>query len=74
MDLLLARQEAGQLLSTGDTLVADIVLEGTASASGRLPVNQLARQAPPDTTAPLLDGPSIESQPPKAVLVPEERP
>ncbi len=40
MDLLLAKQEAGQVVSTKDALVADVVLEGTASASGRLPVKQ----------------------------------
>lgn len=74
MDLLLARQQASQLLSTGDNLVADIVLEGTASASGRLPVNQLAQQASPEMTDRPIDGPPVESQPPKAVLTPDERP
>lgn len=43
MDLLLAKQEAGQVVSTKDALVADVLLEGTASASGRLPVKQAAR-------------------------------
>ena len=43
MDLLLAKQEAGQVVSTKDALVADVVLEGTASASGRLPVKQASR-------------------------------
>jgi hypothetical protein len=43
MDLLLAKQEAGQVISTKDALVADVLLEGTASASGRLPVKQASR-------------------------------
>jgi hypothetical protein len=43
MDLLLAKQEAGQVVSTKDALVADVLLEGTASASGRLPVKQASR-------------------------------
>jgi hypothetical protein len=43
MDLLLAKQEAGQVVSTKDALVADVVLEGTASASGRLPVKQASQ-------------------------------
>ena len=40
MDLLVGRQEAGQVSSTTDALVADVLLEGTASATGRLPVKQ----------------------------------
>ena len=43
MDLLLAKQEAGQVVSTKDALVADVLLEGTASATGRLPVKQATR-------------------------------
>jgi hypothetical protein len=43
MDLLLAKQEAGQVASTKDALIADVLLEGTASASGRLPVKQASR-------------------------------
>jgi hypothetical protein len=43
MDLLLAKQEAGQVVSTKDALVADVLLEGTASAAGRLPVKQASR-------------------------------
>ena len=43
MDLLLAKQEAGQVVSTKDALVADVLLEGTASATGRLPVKQASR-------------------------------
>jgi hypothetical protein len=40
MDLLMGRQEAGQVSSTKDALVADVLLEGTASATGRVPVQQ----------------------------------
>ncbi|HKT35649.1 MAG TPA: DUF4403 family protein [Nitrospira sp.] len=40
MDVLLAKQEASQVVSTRDALVADVLLEGTASAVGRLPVKQ----------------------------------
>ena len=43
MDLLLAKQEAGQVVSTKDALIADVLLEGTASATGRLPVKQASR-------------------------------
>jgi hypothetical protein len=64
MDLLLAKQEAGQVVSTKDALVADVLLEGTASASGRLPVKQASRsdtiQPAPRDKAPAVDksGPS----------------
>jgi hypothetical protein len=43
MDLLLAKQEASQVVSTKEALVADVVLEGTASASGRLPIKQASQ-------------------------------
>jgi hypothetical protein len=43
MDVLLAKQEAGQVVSTKDALVADVLLEGTASASGRVPIKQASR-------------------------------
>ncbi|HKO29688.1 MAG TPA: DUF4403 family protein [Nitrospiraceae bacterium] len=42
MDLLMGRQEGGQVSSTKDALVADVLLEGTASAIGRLPIKQQA--------------------------------
>jgi hypothetical protein len=64
MDLLLAKQEAGQVVSTKDALVADVLLEGTASASGRLPVKQASRsdmiQPASTDKAPVIDksGPS----------------
>lgn len=47
MDLLLARQQAGQVLSTKEALVADVLLEGTASAAARLPVTQAQRDREP---------------------------
>jgi uncharacterized protein DUF4403 len=50
MDLLFAKQEASQVVSTKDALVADVLLEGTASASGRLPVKQASRT---DTIQPM---------------------
>lgn len=75
MDLLLARQEAGQIVSTKDALIADIVLEGTASASGRLPITQQGSQGSREAMgATPADGQLIESPLPKAALVPEERP
>ena len=40
MELLMGRQEATQVSSTKDALVADVLLEGTASATGRVPVKQ----------------------------------
>ncbi|MGH7182331.1 MAG: hypothetical protein ACREJN_10185, partial [Nitrospiraceae bacterium] len=61
MDLLMGRQEAGQVSSTKDALVADVLLEGTASATGRVPIQQEAQsdttertmlmQAPADNSA-----------------------
>ena len=72
MDLLLARQEAGQVISTKDALIADVLLEGTASAVGRLPVNQAA------TSSDVLEKPVVEKPaptdqpPPKAARMPED--
>lgn len=40
MDLLLAKQEAAQVTSTKDALLADVLLEGTGSINGRLPIKQ----------------------------------
>ena len=40
VDLSMGRQEAGQVSSTRDALVADVLLEGTASATGRVPVTR----------------------------------
>jgi len=50
MDLLMGRQEAGQVSSTKDALVADILLEGTASATGRVPVQQQGQSDATDRT------------------------
>ena len=49
-DLLLARQEAGQVVSTKDALVADVLLEGTASAASRLPIREQPQQIQRDAT------------------------
>jgi hypothetical protein len=45
MDVLIARQEAGSVSSNRDGLVADILLEGTASAAARLPLTQESSQS-----------------------------
>ena len=50
MDLLIGRQEAGQVSSTKDAIVADVLLEGTASATGRLPVKQQAQSEATERT------------------------
>ena len=47
MDLLMAHQEAGQVSSTKDAIVADVVLEGTASATGRLSLKKAPDDGPP---------------------------
>ena len=61
LDLLMARQESVQVTSTENGLVADVVLEGTASASGQLPIEQR-------TPGPLPQG----SRPSQATRVPDE--
>jgi hypothetical protein len=82
MDLLLAEQEAGQVVSTKDALVADVVLEGTASASGRLPVKQASgtdviqpadadRSATSERSA-RMEKPSTAEKPPKEARIPDE--
>ena len=43
MDLLMGRQEAGQVTSTKEALLADVLLEGTASATGRVPIEPRAQ-------------------------------
>jgi len=52
MDVLIARQEAGPVSSNSDGLVADILLEGTASAAARVPLTQEPSQglAPHEAT------------------------
>jgi hypothetical protein len=79
MDLLVASQEAGQVISTKDALVADVVLEGTASAAGHLPVKQASRT---DEMSPTVSGDKTPAgsgvnspasdAPSKAARIPEE--
>ena len=57
MDLLMGRQEGGQVSSTKDALVADVLLEGTASATGRLPVKQQVQSEAIERTM-LLEAPA----------------
>jgi hypothetical protein len=76
MDLLLSKQEAGQVVSTKDALVADVLLEGTASASGRLPVKQAGRSdviqpATADRSA-TTETPTAVEKPAKEARAPEE--
>ncbi|WP_447976563.1 DUF4403 family protein [Candidatus Nitrospira bockiana] len=47
MDLLVARQQGERAYSTPQAVVADILLEGTATAAGRLPVEGAAQGGPP---------------------------
>jgi hypothetical protein len=72
VDLLLAKQEAGQVLSTKDALVADVLLEGTASAVGRFPVKQIATSDVIEQPKPARETAPGDQQPPKAAQVPEE--
>jgi hypothetical protein len=70
MDLLLGKQEAGQVVSTPEALVADVLLEGTASAAGRLLVKQASRS---DVIQPVPGERTPAShEPPKAARMPEE--
>jgi hypothetical protein len=72
MDLLLARQEAGQVMSTKDAIVADVLLEGTASAVGRIPVKQASTSDVMEKPKPAMETVPADKQPPKAAHVPEE--
>lgn len=67
-DLLVTRQQAGQVTSTKDALVADILLEGTASAAAHLPVKQYVQR---DTIDRQPSGPGM---PPRSARIPEDRP
>jgi hypothetical protein len=62
MNLLMGRQEAGEVSSTKDALIADVLVAGTANVSGRVPIKQQAQsdettertllmQAPADNTS-----------------------
>ncbi len=70
MDLLVAKQEAGQVMSTKDALVADVFLEGAASAAGRLPVKQASHNDVNQTVG--TDRTPAREAAPKAARVPEE--
>jgi hypothetical protein len=50
LELFMTRQEAAQVSSTRDALVADVVLEGTASATGRVPLTQQAQREATERT------------------------
>lgn len=56
MDLLMGRQEAGQVSSTKDALIADVLMEGTASVTGRVPIKQQAQSEGTERTL-LMEGP-----------------
>jgi hypothetical protein len=71
LDLLIGRQEAVQVSSIKDALVADVLLEGTASATGRVPVKQQAQSEVIERTM-LLEAPA-DNAPPKAARIPEHR-
>jgi hypothetical protein len=58
MDLLMGRQDAGQVSSTKDALFADVLLEGTASATSRVPIEQ---QAQSDATRTMLIPASVDN-------------
>jgi uncharacterized protein DUF4403 len=70
MDLLLARQEGAQVISTKDALVADVLLEGTASATSRLPVKQAGTRNVIEKTP--VEAAPADRVPPKAARIPEE--
>lgn len=72
MDLLLARQQAGQVLSTKDALIADVLLEGTGSAAAQLPLKQQAQRDAIDRTA--TERPASDAAPPRSARAPEDRP
>ena len=71
MDLLMGRQEAGQVSSTKDALVADVLLEGTASATGRVPVKQQTQSEATERTM-LMEAPA-DNAPRKATGIPGHR-
>jgi uncharacterized protein DUF4403 len=72
MDLLLAKQEAGQVMSTKDALVADVLLEGTASAVARLPVKQATMSTVMEKEKRGIETAPTGQEPPKAARIPEE--
>lgn len=48
LNLLVARQEEGQVTSTPDALVTEVILEGTANATGQLSIEQPLHGAQPE--------------------------
>jgi hypothetical protein len=73
MDLLLAKQEASQVVSTKEALVADVLLEGTASASGRLPLKQ-ASQTDLIQPAPVSKSTAVEKSASDQIATPADQP
>jgi len=71
MDMLMGRQEAGQITSTKDALVADVLLQGTASATTRLPIEQQAQSEATGRT--LLKKAPTDNAPSNAARIPEGR-
>lgn len=71
MDMLIGRQEAGQVTSTKDALVADVLLEGAASATTRLPMEQQTQSELTGRT--LLKRAPTDNAPSKAARIPEGR-
>jgi Domain of unknown function (DUF4403) len=71
VDVSLERQEARQITSTKEALVADIMLEGTASATGRLSVKQQIQNDTSTNGTSLKKTPG-DSAPPKAAGIPKD--
>lgn len=44
LDLLVARQEAGQVVSSQNALMTEVILQGTASATGQVPIEQRSQR------------------------------
>jgi len=63
LNLLVARQEAGQVTSTQDALVTEVILEGTANATGQVPVEQALQGAQPEESPTDEETPEFLSQP-----------
>ena len=72
MDLLMGRQEAGQVSSTKDALIADVLLEGTASVTGRVPIKQQVQSEGTERTL-LMEGPPDNNMPRSAAHISEPR-
>ena len=70
-DMLIGRQETGQVSSTHDALVTDILLEGTASATGRLPMEQRAQREASGRTS--IEKTMTDNPEPKAARIPEDK-